>query len=121
MRKGIGAILLLIVLGVVYFIFNPSNVALFPQCPFLVLTGFRCPGCGSQRAIHSLLHLDIIQAFSYNALLVSSIPIVMILAYAEMIRTKKPQLYRKIHRPIFIWIYLGIVILWGIGRNIFDI
>lgn len=73
-RKGIGVIVLLIVLGTIYFVFNPSKTALFPQCPFLLLTGFRCPGCGSQRAIHSLLHLDVVQAFSYNALLVSSIP-----------------------------------------------
>ena len=46
-RKGIGVIVLLIVLGTIYFVFNPSKTALFPQCPFLLLTGFRCPGCGS--------------------------------------------------------------------------
>lgn len=120
-RKGIGVIVLLIVLGTIYFVFNPSKTALFPQCPFLLLTGFRCPGCGSQRAIHSLLHLDVVQAFSYNALLVSSIPIIVILIYAEMIRTKKPQLYSKIHRPRFIWIYFGVVVAWGIGRNVFGI
>ncbi len=120
-RKGIGVVVLLIVLGTIYFVFNPSKTALFPQCPFLLLTGFRCPGCGSQRAIHSLLHLDVVQAFSYNALLVSSIPIIVILIYAEMIRTKKPQLYRKIHRPMFIWIYFGVVVAWGIGRNVFGI
>uniref|UniRef100_UPI0038CD33FE DUF2752 domain-containing protein n=1 Tax=Vaginimicrobium propionicum TaxID=1871034 RepID=UPI0038CD33FE len=40
----------------------------FP-CPFLRLTGWRCPLCGSTRAALSLLKGDISQAFAYNQLL----------------------------------------------------
>lgn len=49
-------------LGVVYFFFDPAGSRLFPRCPFLSLTGLRCPGCGSQRALHSLLHGEIARA-----------------------------------------------------------
>lgn len=119
--KGILVALLVVALGFIFFIFNPSTTALFPKCPFLMLTGFRCPGCGSQRAVHSLLHLDFTQAFSYNALLVLSLPVIILLLYAEIMREKKPDLYGKIHRPVYIWIYFTIVIMWGICRNIFNL
>lgn len=84
-----------------------------------MLTGLKCPGCGSQRAIHALFHINIAEAFRYNALLVCSIPIIIILTYAEIIRKSKPNLYVKIHRPVYIYIYLAIVILWWILRNIY--
>lgn len=84
-----------------------------------MLTGLECPGCGSQRAIHSLLHLDIAAAFKFNALLVSSLPLVILLLYAEFNREKKPKLYAMLHNPILIWGYFVIVIAWWIGRNIF--
>lgn len=119
--KGILIALLAAALGFVFFAFNPGTTALFPKCPFLMLTGFRCPGCGSQRAVHSLLHLDIAQAFSYNALLVLSLPILLLLGYAELARKKNPLFYRKIHRPVFIWSYFVIAVAWGICRNIFNV
>lgn len=84
-----------------------------------MLTGLECPGCGSQRAIHSLLHLDIGAAFKFNALLVSSLPLVILLLYAEFNREKKLKLYAMLHKPILIWGYFVIVIAWWIGRNIF--
>ena len=42
----------------------------FPKCLFFSLTGLQCPGCGSQRALHSLLHLDLVAALRYNAYMV---------------------------------------------------
>jgi hypothetical protein len=41
---------------------------LFPACPFHSLTGLYCTGCGSQRALHDLLHLDLSGSFSHNLL-----------------------------------------------------
>ena len=47
---------LIIILGfaVLYYFFNPSVERFFPSCPFYTATGWQCPGCGSQRAIHEL-------------------------------------------------------------------
>lgn len=105
--------------GFIYYSFNPNKYAIFPKCPFLVVTGLECPGCGSQRAVHSLLHLNIVDAFCYNALLVISLPIIAILLYAELNRKKRPAFYIKIHNPKYIWSYFTIVILWFLLRNIF--
>lgn len=108
----------LLCLGIVFFFFNPEETALFPKCPFYVLTGWQCPGCGSQRALHALLHLDIGRAFHYNALLVASLPLVAILLISEWTREQHPGFYRKIHTPAFTWICFTVVILWWIGRNL---
>jgi hypothetical protein len=59
---------------VVYWRFNPADNKFFPKCPFYWLTGYRCMGCGSQRAIHSLLNLNVGEAMRENILVVLSIP-----------------------------------------------
>jgi len=46
----------------------------FPQCPFHRVTGLWCPGCGTQRALHALAHLDIVHAFHENALAMCALP-----------------------------------------------
>ena len=41
---------------------------ILPVCPTKALLGIDCPGCGSPRMIHSLLHLDVACALRCNAL-----------------------------------------------------
>lgn len=50
-----------------------------PPCPSEWLTGLFCPGCGSTRALHALLHGDVAAALSYNPLLVLALPFVALL------------------------------------------
>ena len=64
---GIGVLVLLSL----YFFFNPSDFhGYYPECLFHKHTGYHCPGCGSQRAIHDLTHLNFIGAISHNPLMV---------------------------------------------------
>ena len=121
MNKILLGILAVSVLALIYYKFNPSDIAIFPKCPFLLLTGLKCPGCCSQRAINSLLHFDLFGAIRYNLLFVLSLPLIILLSYAEIMRNKKPALYIKLHKAKFIWFIFGTVILWWIIRNIFDI
>ena len=70
------AVAAVVVAGVViYSTFDPSASRWFPRCPFLMLTGLKCPGCGTQRAIHALLHGDVLSALRFNALLPVIIPL----------------------------------------------
>lgn len=124
MRRKVTIIVLLSVVLVtalvVYFLFDPATTT-FPRCPFLMLTGWQCPGCGSQRAIHSLLHLDIVAAWRYNALLVLSIPYLLLLVVAEWGGARREsRLYRALNREWLIWSYFALVIAWWVARNIFD-
>lgn len=58
----------------IYYSYDPATHSWFPQCPFKALTGLDCPGCGSQRAVHAILHGDFMKAFYHNALLMPFIP-----------------------------------------------
>ncbi|MFD2595997.1 DUF2752 domain-containing protein [Sphingobacterium griseoflavum] len=57
-----------------YYRYDPMVHAWFPKCPFKALTGLSCPGCGSQRAIHALLHGRIGEAAQQNALILPFAP-----------------------------------------------
>ncbi len=108
----------LVMAAVIYFLFDPATTP-FPRCPFLTLTGWQCPGCGSQRAIHSLLHLDIAAAWRYNAMLVLSIPYVVLLLVAEWGRRR--DLYRVLNSEVLIWCYFALVVAWWVLRNVINI
>lgn len=117
-KKHIAWTLLVLVMCFIFYTLDPSECRVFPRCPFLTLTGWECPGCGSQRALHSLLHLHLADALRYNALLLLSIPYIALLLFAEAYRTRFPKFYLRVHKPVYVWSYLAAVILWGVGRNL---
>jgi len=95
--------------GLVFLYFlNPSETKFFPPCPFRLATGWYCPGCGSLRAIHNLLHGRLMAALSLNLLMVVSIPVV-----AAMLL--KPAWIYKRWVP---WAALCILIAYGVLRNV---
>ena len=114
------AVAAVVVAGVViYSTFDPTASRWFPRCPFLMLTGLKCPGCGTQRAIHALLHGDVLSALHFNALLPVSIPLLLLYGYAELVRTRKPRFYNRVNSVTAILAVLIVVIVWWIVRNIF--
>lgn len=111
----------IIIVGIaIYFVFSPEESKYFPQCPFHHFTGLDCPGCGSQRAIHSLLHFKIKDAFLYNPLLVLFIPYIIMGVYMEYFggKEKYPKMRRILMGRNAILVILVIVILFWIGRNL---
>jgi len=115
-----GALVVVAILFIVtYFIFDPSKSSLFPKCPFLVLTGYKCPGCGSQRAIHAILSGDIYTAWHFNAVLVIFLPIIIAYIVAEVMRKKWQRFYLGMNNPWVILAILFVFIGWWIMRNIF--
>lgn len=115
-------ILLIGVIGcIIYFKYNPEQHHFFPKCSFLTLTGLKCPGCGSQRTIHALLHLDIHSAFSHNALIIFSIPYILVLIIGKIIQFFNPysRFALLLQHSFIIWSYFIIVVLFWIARNIF--
>lgn len=106
----------------VYSHIHPSSSPLFPKCPFLMLTGMKCPGCGSQRALHALLHADIKTAFSYNPLLLLSIPYVILLVGVRIYQLFNPYstLILKVQKNLYIWMFFAIAMIFFVARNIFN-
>ena len=56
--------------------YSPEATGWYPRCPFHFFTGLNCPGCGSLRALHALLHGRLVEAFCCNPLLMACLPIV---------------------------------------------
>lgn len=103
----------------VYFYFDPEGSVIFPKCPFLSLTGYQCPGCGSQRAIHALLHGDIGAAWGYNAALVMFLPVIALLIMAEALKGRYPRFHRTINSlPVMVGSFVALT-AWWILRNVF--
>ena len=63
--------------GVLHLV-DPSEATSFPVCPFYAATGMYCPGCGTLRCLHALLHLDLRSALDYNALTVLFVPMLVV-------------------------------------------
>ncbi|MEG2670068.1 MAG: DUF2752 domain-containing protein, partial [Oscillospiraceae bacterium] len=74
----------LILAGLTFIYFNNPNegMGLIP-CPIYLFTKLYCPGCGTGRAIYSLMHLEFFQAFRYNPLCMILLP--FIIAYVVMV------------------------------------
>ena len=75
----------------VLYLWEPAGSGLFPACPFHALTGLHCPGCGSLRATHQLLHGNLWAALRLNPMLVLATPMV---AYA-IASSRWPQMQTK--------------------------
>ncbi|MBO4427384.1 MAG: DUF2752 domain-containing protein [Bacteroidales bacterium] len=112
------AVIAVVVLILVYALLDPASLP-FPRCPFLMLTGFKCPGCGSQRALHQLLGLHIGEAFRYNAALVVCIPLVAFLFAADLFKKRLPRLYGASRHPALGWTVLAALLAWWLLRNVF--
>ncbi|WP_456464123.1 DUF2752 domain-containing protein [Lutibacter sp.] len=117
--KYIGMLVLGIVLAFLFFYVNPSNVNFFPKCPLYVTTGIYCPGCGSQRATHQLLHLNILGVLQQNILYLFG---VLLIAYHLIVTGLnlffKKHIYNYLYHPKTPIIILIIVIVFWILRNI---
>lgn len=115
----VAAILVATVL-VIFFYIDPNIYPFFPKCPFLTVTGLECPGCGSQRSFHQLLHLNIAGAFHQNPLVVIFGPYILLGLYIEYVAAKDK--FQKVRSILFgkyaAMIILVIIIGYWIVRNI---
>lgn len=55
---------------------DPHQEGSWGFCPWLVMTGTYCPGCGGLRAVNDLTHGDVLAAASSNLLFVGSLPLI---------------------------------------------
>lgn len=111
----------LVAAAVFYYFSDPLTSRFMPQCLFHRITGLQCVGCGSQRMLHALLHGDLSGAFRANALALLSIPVVVFLAWVDINRTNRSQLYRKVYTTSLA-VSIGVILVaWFIARNILEV
>ncbi|MBR5030206.1 MAG: DUF2752 domain-containing protein [Muribaculaceae bacterium] len=115
----IAVIAVVIAVIVLYFSVNPATNKFFPRCIIQSITGYRCPGCGSQRVIHSLLHGDIRAAIGYNAFLVFAIPLIVLYLLNDYTKLIPAKFGKVLTHPATLISLLVAVFLWWVLRNVF--
>lgn len=117
--RGLLILGVLVILISFYFLIEPAAHAWVPKCPVKLMTGMDCPGCGSQRMIHALLHGDIPGAWKANAFILVSIPYILLFSVVETFPQRFSRLRRKLMSTTAIVIMLVLIIAWAVARNIF--
>lgn len=108
-----------VVIAFLFYFLDPATHRLFPKCILYSVSGIYCPGCGSQRALHCLLHFDWAGVVRYNILF---FPAAFILLYHYIhpvlnrwMHWKLPNILYHKNTP---WIVLAVVVAFWIGRNL---
>lgn len=109
---ALGAFLL--VLLVLVFV-DPRTARFAPICPLHATTGLHCPGCGTGRALHALVHGDLLLALRLNALAVAAIPVFLALALRMAIHPEE----RLPVPPLWIRLLVyAVLLVFLVGRNL---
>ena len=118
-RSTVIGIWLLIAAGAAYlFVFEPGKSGFFPACPFRTLTGFTCPGCGTTRALHQIVHGHFEAAFMLNPLLLLGLPFIFaaLLRYSVIVMRGGVPRPNALPAPYIYALFVIIVSFW-VFRN----
>jgi len=100
-------------------VFDPARSGIFPPCPVHYLTGLYCPGCGSLRAIHALLHGDLRQALAMNSLTVILLPFIgygsALEIFAEVRERPSPGMMLSATSIRVLGLF---IVIFGVARNL---
>ena len=100
-------------------VFDPATSGFFPPCPVRYLTGLYCPGCGSLRAMHALLHGELGRAWAMNPLMIVMLPFVTYgLVSAALLELRGKGLPEVVLPATWIRALCVAVIVFGIARNL---
>ncbi|MEU3164955.1 DUF2752 domain-containing protein [Streptosporangium sp. NPDC006930] len=106
---------------------DPNEPGHYPPCPFLLLTGLYCPGCGGLRTVYALAHGDPVTALGLNPLVVLMIPVLVLTWGRWALRAwsmggsagkSGGGPVRKSIRPVYVWLLLALMVVFWIVRNL---
>jgi hypothetical protein len=114
-----GLLIAFIAAAILFFYLDPSEHMIFPRCFIHSATGYYCPGCGSQRAIHNLLHLNLAGVMQNNMLFLIAVPSLMY-HYLQLFFNKKfhlnlPNVFYMKATPVVVFI---LIVFFWIVRNL---
>lgn len=116
--KYIIAVGIVVIVGIIYFALDPMSNRFMPKCIFHELTGWQCPGCGSQRMLHAILHGNVKEAWHHNALLLILLPMLIPMAWLEINRKRYPKVYMRVHSIPVVLTAVTVILLWWVFRNV---
>jgi uncharacterized protein DUF2752 len=119
-RRMLAAMLLLGTAAIILLrVFDPATSGIFPPCPIRYLTGLYCPGCGSLRAMHALLHGELARAWAMNPLMIVMLPFVTYgLVSAALLELRGNGLPEVMLPAKWIRAFCVVVVLYAVARNL---
>jgi hypothetical protein len=119
-RRMLAAMLLLGTAPIILLrVFDPATSGIFPPCPIRYLTGLYCPGCGSLRAMHALLHGELARAWAMNPLMIVMLPFVTYgLVSAALLELRGNGLPEIMLPAKWIRAFCVMVVLYAVARNL---
>lgn len=99
---------------------DPHESGSWGYCPWLLLTGTNCPGCGGLRAVNDLTRGDLGAAASSNLLFVGALPL-LLFAWGRWFSEQWSGRGRRTNtRRALIYVGLGLVvtIVFWVVRNL---
>ena len=108
---------LLAAAGVLYLIWM-RTVGIGIPCPFRLMTGWKCPGCGVTRMAYALAHLRFREAYDCNPYFLCLLPFLLLYA---VYRSRKyicgsDDHYSPAEKVLWVLVLAGAVV-FGIIRN----
>jgi hypothetical protein len=97
---------------------DPNAVGHYPTCPFLAITGWYCPGCGSLRALHALAHGDVWSALARNPFAVVAAGYLVVSWVLWFERTARGRPRRWLAPPWVLYTVLGAILVFWVLRNV---
>lgn len=94
--------------------FEPTETSWLPKCILHHWTGLHCPGCGTTRALHSVLHGELLWAIKYNPLLIIGGPIIAVIIWYQ----RRHERLTREAIPRLSWMLFIVVTLYFVARNL---
>lgn len=102
---------------VVLFVFLRTGVSV--QCPFHLLTGLSCPGCGNTRAAAALIRLRFAESLRYNyAYPAEFLYIIRAYCLAAIRYVREGKFSYAPKHPAADYAFLGLLLAWWAARNL---
>ena len=99
-------------------VWDPTATA-GPTCPFLAITGRYCPGCGTLRCLHALVHGHLGAAIDDNALTVSLLPLIVAAWASAGVAAMRGRPAREWRLPAWAgWALAGAIVTFWVLRNL---
>lgn len=104
--------------GAILFCFDPTQYHFYPTCIFHQATGLLCPGCGSLRALHQLLHGHLLTAFRFNPVLVVALPLLLSFGVLYGVRKRRREPAGIMFPSRWLWAMGVIFLVFSVWRNL---
>ena len=97
---------------------DPNQPGHYPTCPFLFITGYYCPGCGTLRMLHAIGHGRPAEAFGHNMLAFVMLPVLIYMWAAWTLRLARGRPRTTVADPRLIWLLIAAIGAFWVLRNV---